>query len=74
MVRSADEMDGADGTPPAKRQKIAKLPGGQYFPEADWINLHPVSVLYVKAFTNYTYEISAPNITSSATSRRPLEV
>ncbi|KAJ3479406.1 hypothetical protein NLI96_g9081 [Meripilus lineatus] len=31
MVRSADEMDGGeDGHPSAKRQKLAKLPGGQY--------------------------------------------
>lgn len=41
-VRSADEMEG-DDMPPAKRQKVAKLPGGQYYPEADWINMHPVS-------------------------------
>lgn len=27
--------------PPAKRQKVAKLPGGQYYPEADWISMHP---------------------------------
>ncbi|KAJ3475182.1 hypothetical protein NLI96_g12007 [Meripilus lineatus] len=45
MVRSADEMDGGeDGHPPAKRQKVAKLPGGQYYPEQDWINLHPHSI------------------------------
>jgi splicing factor 3A subunit 1 len=43
MIRGADEMEGAEGTPPAKRQKIAKPPGGQYYPEADWINMHPVS-------------------------------
>ena len=42
-VRSADEMEGGEGQPPAKRQKIAKLPGGQYYPETDWINMHPVS-------------------------------
>ncbi|KAL4251665.1 Splicing factor 3A subunit 1 [Abortiporus biennis] len=43
MVRSADEMEGngEDGGPPAKRQKVAKLPAGQYYPEQDWINLHP---------------------------------
>ncbi|KZV90420.1 hypothetical protein EXIGLDRAFT_720355 [Exidia glandulosa HHB12029] len=41
QVRSADEMmDGSD-TPPAKRQRVAKLPDGQYYPESDWINLHP---------------------------------
>jgi splicing factor 3A subunit 1 len=39
-IRSADEME-ADGMPPAKRQKVAKLPGGQCYPEADWINMHP---------------------------------
>ena len=44
VVRSADEMEGAaeDGMPPAKRQKVAKLPGGQYYPEQDWINMHSV--------------------------------
>lgn len=45
MVRSADEMEGGtdDGVPPAKRQRIAKLPGGALYPEADWISMHPVS-------------------------------
>jgi len=42
MVRSADEMEGApDDIPPAKRQKVAKLPGGQLYPEDDWIAMHP---------------------------------
>ena len=42
MVRSADEMeDGADGVPPAKRQRVAKLPGGALYPEADWLSMHP---------------------------------
>ncbi|KDQ59456.1 hypothetical protein JAAARDRAFT_191976 [Jaapia argillacea MUCL 33604] len=43
MVRSADEMEGGGGDemPPAKRQKVAKLPGGQLYPEADWIAMHP---------------------------------
>lgn len=47
MVRSADEMNGGEegGVPPAKRQKVAKLPGGAYYPEEDWINLHPVRSL-----------------------------
>ena len=36
-------MEGdADEVPPAKRQRVAKLPGGQYYPEQDWINMHPV--------------------------------
>ncbi|OBZ75193.1 Splicing factor 3A subunit 1 [Grifola frondosa] len=43
MVRSADEMEGAgeDTLPPAKRQRVAKLPGGALYPEADWIAMHP---------------------------------
>ncbi|KAI0708966.1 Pre-mRNA splicing factor PRP21 like protein-domain-containing protein [Earliella scabrosa] len=43
MVRSADEMmdGGADDIPPAKRQRVAKLPGGALYPEQDWINMHP---------------------------------
>ena len=43
-VRSAEEMEGSvDDIPPAKRQRMAKLPGGQLYPEADWISRHPVS-------------------------------
>ncbi|KAF8630071.1 hypothetical protein AX15_003128 [Amanita polypyramis BW_CC] len=42
MVRSADEMEGAiDELPPAKRQRVAKLPGGALYPETDWIAMHP---------------------------------
>jgi len=40
MVRSADEMEGNE-VPPAKRQRVAKLPGGNLYPEADWIAMHP---------------------------------
>lgn len=43
QVRSADQMDGVDELPPAKRQRVAKLPGGQLYPENDWISMHPVS-------------------------------
>jgi splicing factor 3A subunit 1 len=44
IVRTADEMQAGnpDELPPPKRQKIAKLPGGQLYPEADWISMHPV--------------------------------
>lgn len=45
MVRSADQMEGienGEGIPPAKKQKVVRLPGGQYYPEQDWVNLHPV--------------------------------
>ncbi|KAI9064210.1 hypothetical protein FKP32DRAFT_1591634 [Trametes sanguinea] len=42
MVRSADEMEGSqDDIPPAKRQRVPKLPGGAFYPEQDWINMHP---------------------------------
>lgn len=41
QVRSADEMEGVDNMPPAKRQRMAKLPGGQLYPEDDWIRYHP---------------------------------
>ncbi|KAF9792348.1 Pre-mRNA splicing factor PRP21 like protein-domain-containing protein [Thelephora terrestris] len=47
MVRTADQMDGetpGSDLPPAKRQKVAKLPNGQYYPEADWVNLHPLPI------------------------------
>ena len=44
MVRTADQMEGEGGElPPAKRQKVAKLPGGALYPEEDWIAMHPVS-------------------------------
>ncbi len=45
MVRSADEMEGVvDEIPPAKRQKVAKVPGSQMYSEDDWITMHPVRV------------------------------
>lgn len=45
MVRTADQMEGegSEQLPPAKRQKVAKLPGGSLYSEEDWIALHPVS-------------------------------
>lgn len=65
MVRSADEMMeggggvvGEDGGPAAKRQKVAKLPGGQLYPEQDWITMHPVSdvlwlILYIFVISTF---------------------
>jgi splicing factor 3A subunit 1 len=45
VVRSADEMtNGEDTVPPAKRQRVQKLPNGHLYPEQDWINMHPVSI------------------------------
>jgi splicing factor 3A subunit 1 len=42
-IRSAEEMEGSiDDIPPAKRQRVAKLPGGQLYAESDWIARHPV--------------------------------
>lgn len=43
MIRPADQMEGieTDGIPPAKKQKVGRLPGGQYYPEQNWIDLHP---------------------------------
>ncbi|KAI0928322.1 hypothetical protein AcW1_005601 [Taiwanofungus camphoratus] len=42
MVRSADEMEGAtEEIPPAKRQKVVKVPGSQLYSEEDWTNMHP---------------------------------
>jgi len=53
MVRSADEMEGgADQIPPAKRQKIAKLPGAQIYTEEDWINMHPHPISLVVQLPN----------------------
>ncbi|KAI9508491.1 Pre-mRNA splicing factor PRP21 like protein-domain-containing protein [Russula earlei] len=46
-VRPADQMEGdGDDVPPTKRQRVAKLPGGQYYPEQDWIHMHshPISL------------------------------
>lgn len=47
MVRSADEMLGGEGdgdAPSAKRQRVAKLPGGHLYPEQDWISMHPIPI------------------------------
>nr|GAT61226.1 predicted protein [Mycena chlorophos] len=42
QVRSAEEMEGAsDDVPPAKRQRVAKLPNGQLYSEQDWLTSHP---------------------------------
>ncbi|KAG1800831.1 Pre-mRNA splicing factor PRP21 like protein-domain-containing protein [Suillus plorans] len=44
VVRSADEMEGLEEQPAIKRQKIAKLPGGALYPEADWVAMHPYTI------------------------------
>ncbi|KAK7043679.1 SF3a splicing factor complex subunit [Paramarasmius palmivorus] len=41
-VRTADQMEGGeDEIPPAKRQRVNKIPGSTMFSEEDWINMHP---------------------------------
>ena len=75
MVRSADQMEGAgDDVPPAKRQKIAKLPGGAYYPEADWINMHPVRPLF-HAFlaVMLTLTFVAPHRLDDPNAERPVK-
>jgi len=78
MVRSADEMEDGDEIPPAKRQKVAKLPGGALYPEEDWIAMHPVrrissfSLLIIDSFL-FIYMATAPNITDSPDAKRPIE-
>ncbi|KAH9934890.1 Pre-mRNA splicing factor PRP21 like protein-domain-containing protein [Fomitopsis serialis] len=53
MVRTADQMEGgADQIPPAKRQKIAKIPGTTLYPEEDWINMHPHPISLVIQLPN----------------------
>ncbi|KIK59653.1 hypothetical protein GYMLUDRAFT_201006 [Collybiopsis luxurians FD-317 M1] len=42
VVRTADQMEGVeDDIPPAKRQKVNKIPGSQIYSEEDWIGMHP---------------------------------
>ncbi|KAI6111493.1 Pre-mRNA splicing factor PRP21 like protein-domain-containing protein [Pisolithus thermaeus] len=43
-VRSADQIEGLEEQPQIKRQKIAKLPGGALYPEADWVSMHPYTI------------------------------
>ncbi|KAF9050687.1 hypothetical protein BDZ89DRAFT_940258 [Hymenopellis radicata] len=54
-VRSADEMEGVvDEIPPAKRQKISKIPGTQIYSEDDWIAMHPAPISLKVQFPNDT--------------------
>ena len=75
MVRSADEMEGVvDETPPAKRQRVAKLPGGGLYPEADWIAMHPVSFSKFGELWKSINLISiASHITSGSVAERSVE-
>ncbi|EPT05893.1 hypothetical protein FOMPIDRAFT_1110699 [Fomitopsis schrenkii] len=53
QVRTADQMEGgADEIPPAKRQKIAKIPGTTIYPEEDWLNIHPHPISLVVQLPN----------------------
>lgn len=74
QTRSADEMEGGvDEMPPAKRQRVAKLPGGQLYPEADWIAMHPVSLVSLFLLGTSTNIILASDIAQGAIARRPFE-
>lgn len=44
MVRTADQVEGLEQQPQIKKQKIAKLPGGALYPEADWASMHPYTI------------------------------
>lgn len=52
MVRSADQMEGIESGPPPKKIKVARLPGGQYYPEENWIEMHPVRLHPIFQFQN----------------------
>ncbi|TFY58154.1 hypothetical protein EVJ58_g6592 [Rhodofomes roseus] len=53
MVRTADQMEGgADEIPPAKRQKIAKIPGTTLYSADDWISMHPHPISLVIQLPN----------------------
>jgi splicing factor 3A subunit 1 len=56
ITRSADEMMGGSGgvEPIAKRPRIEKLPEGHYYPEEQWLSLHPF---------NISLQIQLPTIT-----------
>lgn len=42
LADNGGEVPGQDDmVPPAKRQRVAKLPGGALYPEQDWIAMHP---------------------------------
>ncbi|KAF9066881.1 Pre-mRNA splicing factor PRP21 like protein-domain-containing protein [Rhodocollybia butyracea] len=42
VIRTADQMEGVeDDIPPAKRQRVNKIPGSQIYSEDDWITMHP---------------------------------
>lgn len=72
VVRTADEMMGADDDPVtlAKRQRVEKLPGGHLYPEQNWIDMHPVcfpdftvtSTHLVTYSILFTYKFNSPPI------------
>ena len=68
MVRTADQMEGETPgeLPPAKRQKVAKLPGGALYSEEDWIAMHPVSTCTWLICTAHSREFSTPYLFKSS--------
>lgn len=76
MVRSADEMEGAtEEIPPAKRQKVVKVPGSQLYSEEDWTNMHPVSThcQITASHRMLTEACLAPNLVTGAIAQRPFQ-
>ena len=72
-VRPADQMEGdGDDVPPTKRQRVAKLPGGQYYPEQDWINMHTVRLyllLMLESMKTEGHARAAPNLTPGSVAK-----
>lgn len=58
-VRSADQMEGVeDEIPPAKRQRVHKIPGSQIYSEEDWITMHPVCTPWCSVVSEFFQLIS----------------
>lgn len=69
-IRNVDEMH--DGEEPsneqlAKRQRVAKLPGGHLYPEQNWIDMHPVRLSFLCRLV--IYDFPAPDWSSNPTTQ-----
>lgn len=83
MVRSAEQMEGiesaGDNVPPAKKQRVARVPGSQLYPEQNWIDLHPVRLFFSKKkklkkdTKTKTSRPVAPNLSASPAPHRRLQ-
>jgi len=50
-TRTAEEPP--EGEPAAKRMKVPKLPDGQYYPEEDWLRMHPEPIKLIIQLPSY---------------------